>query len=62
MDPPPLPGGPRGLSGGIVRSGRECGIISHWKNRFERIGLARSYLRSNSEWRDFILFQRMADA
>jgi [ribosomal protein S5]-alanine N-acetyltransferase len=31
------------------------------KNAFERIGLARSYLRINGEWRDFILFQRLAD-
>ena len=29
------------------------------KNGFERIGLARSYLRINGEWRDFILFQRL---
>jgi ribosomal-protein-alanine N-acetyltransferase len=31
------------------------------KNGFERIGLARSYLRINGEWRDFLLFQRLAD-
>lgn len=31
------------------------------KNGFERIGLARSYLRINGAWRDFILFQRLAD-
>jgi ribosomal-protein-alanine N-acetyltransferase len=30
------------------------------KNRFERIGLARNYLRINGDWRDFILFQRVA--
>jgi ribosomal-protein-alanine N-acetyltransferase len=30
------------------------------KNGFERIGLARSYLRINGEWRDFFLFQRLA--
>jgi ribosomal-protein-alanine N-acetyltransferase len=29
------------------------------KNRFERIGLARNYLRINGDWRDFILFQRL---
>jgi ribosomal-protein-alanine N-acetyltransferase len=29
------------------------------KNRFERIGLARSYLRIDDEWRDFLLFQRI---
>jgi ribosomal-protein-alanine N-acetyltransferase len=29
------------------------------KNGFERIGLARSYLRINAEWRDFLLFQRL---
>jgi [ribosomal protein S5]-alanine N-acetyltransferase len=31
------------------------------KARFERIGLARRYLRINGEWRDFFLFQRLAD-
>ena len=31
------------------------------KAGFERIGLARRYLRINDEWRDFILFQRLAD-
>jgi [ribosomal protein S5]-alanine N-acetyltransferase len=31
------------------------------KNSFERIGLARRYLRLNGDWRDFILFQRVAD-
>jgi ribosomal-protein-alanine N-acetyltransferase len=31
------------------------------KNRFERIGVARSYLRINGAWRDFVLFQRVAD-
>jgi [ribosomal protein S5]-alanine N-acetyltransferase len=31
------------------------------KNRFERIGLARKYLRINDEWRDFLLFQRLVD-
>ncbi len=31
------------------------------KNGFERIGLARNYLRINGEWRDFLLFQRLAD-
>ena len=31
------------------------------KNTFERIGLARSYLRIAGEWRDFFLFQRLAD-
>jgi [ribosomal protein S5]-alanine N-acetyltransferase len=30
------------------------------KNRFERIGVARSYLRINGAWRDFVLFQRVA--
>ena len=29
------------------------------KNRFERIGLARNYLRINGDWRDFFLFQRL---
>jgi ribosomal-protein-alanine N-acetyltransferase len=32
------------------------------KNRFERIGVAHSYLRINGAWRDFVLFQRVADA
>ena len=31
------------------------------KNGFERIGLARSFLRIDGEWRDFYLFQRLAD-
>ena len=31
------------------------------KNGFERIGLARRFLRINDEWRDFLLFQRIAD-
>jgi ribosomal-protein-alanine N-acetyltransferase len=31
------------------------------KNAFERIGLARRYLRIDDEWRDFLLFQRLAD-
>jgi [ribosomal protein S5]-alanine N-acetyltransferase len=31
------------------------------KSGFERIGLARRYLRINDEWRDFLLFQRLAD-
>jgi [ribosomal protein S5]-alanine N-acetyltransferase len=31
------------------------------KNRFERIGLARNYLRINGDWRDFFLFQRLDD-
>jgi [ribosomal protein S5]-alanine N-acetyltransferase len=31
------------------------------KNGFERIGLARRFLRINDEWRDFLLFQRLAD-
>ena len=30
------------------------------KNGFERIGLARAYLRIAGEWRDHILFQRVA--
>lgn len=30
------------------------------KAGFERIGLARHYLRINGEWRDFLLFQRLA--
>ncbi len=30
------------------------------KNGFERIGLARRYLRIDDEWRDFVLFQRLA--
>jgi [ribosomal protein S5]-alanine N-acetyltransferase len=32
------------------------------KNAFERIGLARNYLRISGGWRDFFLFQRLADA
>jgi [ribosomal protein S5]-alanine N-acetyltransferase len=31
------------------------------KNAFERIGLARNYLRINGDWRDFFLFQRLED-
>jgi ribosomal-protein-alanine N-acetyltransferase len=31
------------------------------KNDFERIGLARRFLRINGRWRDFLLFQRLAD-
>jgi ribosomal-protein-alanine N-acetyltransferase len=31
------------------------------KSGFERIGLARRYLRINDDWRDFFLFQRLAD-
>jgi ribosomal-protein-alanine N-acetyltransferase len=31
------------------------------KNGFERIGLARRYLRINGAWRDFFLFQRVED-
>jgi ribosomal-protein-alanine N-acetyltransferase len=31
------------------------------KNRFERIGLARRFLRIDDEWRDFLLFQRLVD-
>ena len=31
------------------------------KNGFERIGVARRYLRINGSWRDFVLFQRLAD-
>ena len=31
------------------------------KNGFERIGLARRYLRINGAWRDFFLFQRLGD-
>jgi [ribosomal protein S5]-alanine N-acetyltransferase len=31
------------------------------KNGFERIGLARRFLRINGQWRDFFLFQRLAD-
>ena len=30
------------------------------KNSFEQIGLARSFLRIDGEWRDFLLFQRVA--
>jgi ribosomal-protein-alanine N-acetyltransferase len=31
------------------------------KAGFERIGLAPRYLRVNDVWRDFFLFQRLAD-
>ena len=31
------------------------------KNDFERIGLARNFLRIDDDWRDFILFQRLVD-
>jgi ribosomal-protein-alanine N-acetyltransferase len=31
------------------------------KNDFERIGLARRFLRINDAWRDFLLFQRIAE-
>jgi ribosomal-protein-alanine N-acetyltransferase len=31
------------------------------KNGFERIGLARQFLRIDAEWQDFFLFQRLAD-
>jgi [ribosomal protein S5]-alanine N-acetyltransferase len=31
------------------------------KNGFERIGLARNYLRIAGGWRDFFLFQRIAE-
>ena len=31
------------------------------KSGFERIGLARRFLRIDDEWRDFLLFQRLAD-
>jgi ribosomal-protein-alanine N-acetyltransferase len=31
------------------------------KNGFDRIGLARKFLRIDDEWRDFILFQRIVD-
>jgi ribosomal-protein-alanine N-acetyltransferase len=31
------------------------------KNGFERIGLARGYLRIAGDWQDFSLFQRLAD-
>jgi ribosomal-protein-alanine N-acetyltransferase len=31
------------------------------KNGFERIGLARRFLRIDDEWRDFLLFQKLAD-
>ncbi len=31
------------------------------KAGFERIGIARRFLRINGEWRDFVLFQRVAD-
>jgi [ribosomal protein S5]-alanine N-acetyltransferase len=31
------------------------------KNEFERIGLARRFLRIDDEWRDFLLFQKLAD-
>jgi ribosomal-protein-alanine N-acetyltransferase len=30
------------------------------KTGFERIGVARSFLRIDGEWRDFVLFQRVA--
>jgi [ribosomal protein S5]-alanine N-acetyltransferase len=30
------------------------------KNGFEQVGLARGYLRINDDWRDFLLFQRLA--
>jgi [ribosomal protein S5]-alanine N-acetyltransferase len=32
------------------------------KNWFERIGVARRYLRINDDWRDFVLFQRLANS
>ena len=31
------------------------------KNGFERFGLARKLLRINGEWRDHVLFERLAD-
>jgi [ribosomal protein S5]-alanine N-acetyltransferase len=31
------------------------------KSGFEKIGLARRFLRIDDEWRDFLLFQRLAD-
>ena len=31
------------------------------KNAFERIGLARRYLHIGGDWRDHILFQRVAE-
>lgn len=31
------------------------------KAGFERIGVARRFLRINGDWRDFVLFQRVAD-
>ena len=31
------------------------------KNGFERIGLARRFLRIGDNWRDFLLFQRLAE-
>lgn len=31
------------------------------KAAFERIGVARRFLHINGEWRDFVLFQRVAD-
>jgi ribosomal-protein-alanine N-acetyltransferase len=31
------------------------------KNGFEKIGLARRFLRIDDEWRDFFLFQRLGD-
>jgi len=31
------------------------------KNRFERFGLARRYLLICGEWRDHVLFERIAD-
>jgi len=32
------------------------------KNGFDRIGLARGFLRIAGDWRDFYLFQRIAEA
>jgi ribosomal-protein-alanine N-acetyltransferase len=31
------------------------------KAAFDRIGIARRFLRINDDWRDFVLFQRVAD-
>ena len=31
------------------------------KNGFEQIGIARRYLLINGDWRDHVLFQRVAD-
>ena len=31
------------------------------KNGFERIGIARRFLRIGGDWRDHVLFQRLAD-